>query len=69
MPLTMSKKKTQDVPAEPEPNDNPVSWRPDDPRLRLALDKLSKMKKRSRNMMLTYLVEEACIQAGLWPPS
>lgn len=66
--VTMSKKKAEESPVDAEPPDNPVSWRPDDPRLRTALDKLSKINKRSRNMMITFLIEEACVKAGLWPP-
>jgi hypothetical protein len=43
-------------------------FRPEDKRLLLALDIYAKRIRRSRNMAMNLLLEEAMQREGLWPP-
>ena len=42
--------------------------RVDDPRLFQVIDELRKPLRRSRNLMIILLLEEALTARGLWPP-
>ncbi len=65
---------------DPKPEELPVEavaekkatstpFRPDDPRLLDVLDVYAKRIRRSRNMAINLLLEEAMQREGLWPPA
>jgi hypothetical protein len=45
-----------------------VPFRVDDPRLVEALDRYADSTRRSRNMAIIVLLEQALTEAGFWPP-
>jgi hypothetical protein len=45
-----------------------VPFRVDDPRLVEALDRYADSTRRSRNMAIIVLLEQALTVAGFWPP-
>ncbi len=68
--FTMARKKKS---VEPEPEQEPerkvqTPFRPDDARLLDALDAFAHDTRRSRNMAMVVLIEEALKAAGYWPP-
>lgn len=63
--LTMPKKKPH---PEPEPQSATTPFRPPDARLIVQLDEYARRIRRSRNMAMVILLEEALGREGLWPP-
>jgi hypothetical protein len=52
----------------PEQRPTTTPFRPEDNRLFDALDAYAKRIRRSRNMAINLLLEEAMEREGLWPP-
>ncbi len=62
----MAKKKPKTDQPTPEPGRTPL--RVDDKRLFDSLDAYARRLRRSRNMAIQLLLEEAMTREGLWPP-
>lgn len=65
----MAKKRKTDVPATADPVPKQTPFRPDDPRLLKAIDEYARSVRRSRNMAMVLLLEQALAAHQLWPPS
>jgi hypothetical protein len=61
-------KKEPNVQATQERKAASTPFRPEDPRLLDALDVYAKRIRRSRNMAINLLLEEAMEREKLWPP-
>jgi len=69
--LSMAKKKPNPEPKKQEADRHlspQIPFRPDDPRLVDALNRYADQIRRSRNMAIVLLLEEALEEKGLWPP-
>lgn len=69
----MSKRKPPSSQSDPQPDSSgdgvtPISLRIIDPRLLAAADRCAEHDRRSRNLMLNILLEEALTARGYWPP-
>ena len=64
--LTMSKKKPTTEPQEQPPDS--ILIRLPDPRLAAVLEEYATQTRRSRNLAIVVLLEDAMKEAGLWPP-
>lgn len=71
MPLVAKKKsipeRTSD--AAPELPPDSILVRLPDPSLALVLEEYARRTRRSRNLAIVVLLEDAMRQAGLWPPA
>ena len=69
--LAVSKKKStngqQPKPSQEQPPDS-ILIRLPDPRLAAVLEEYAQLTRRSRNLAIVVLLEDAMKEAGLWPP-
>lgn len=47
----------------------PITFRPDNPALASALDRLAGREHRSRSNMIDVMLQERLEREGLWPPA
>jgi hypothetical protein len=68
-PAKAQKPQEPPVEAVPEKRATATPFRPEDPRLLDALEVYAARIRRSRNMAINLLLEDAMTKEGLWPPA